>query len=186
MQRVLTLAFLKPSADDHWVNTLSARASTHPFCHVELYFESLQQSFSVMWGEKAGFRHKNLSNPNYTLISLMVSSKEYEACLAFCLSTAKHELAFDSPGMWAAWFSPGLGCSLCDRSSVQTGLTFCSKIITEALQFSEVREVQGFRPSAMTPSRLFAQVHLSGRVACNSVPFKRQALMVAPAMVGMA
>ena len=81
MQRVLTLGFLRPSPDDHWVNTLSARASSHPFCHVELYFESLQQSFSIMWGESAGFRAKNLSNPNYTLISLMVSAKEYDACL---------------------------------------------------------------------------------------------------------
>jgi hypothetical protein len=183
MQRVLTLGFLQPSPDDHWVNTLSARASSHPFCHVELYFESLQQSFSIMWGESAGFRAKNLSNPNYTLISLMVSAKEYDACLTYCLSAAKHELAFDSSGMWGSYFAPVLGCSACDRSSEQTGATFCSKIITEALQFADVREVQGFRASAMTPSRLFARVHRSGRVACNSVPFKRQALLlVAPAM----
>lgn len=180
MQRVLTLAFLKPSPDDHWINLLSARASSHPFCHVELYFESLQQSFSIMWGETAGFRARNLSNPNYTLISLMVSSKEYDACLAFCLSAAKHELGFDSRGMWGSWFSTGTGCSACDATSEQVGATFCSKIITEALQFGEVREVQDYRPSAMTPSRLFAKVHRSGRVACNSVPFKRQALMVAP------
>lgn len=183
MQRVLTLAFLKPSPGDHWLNLLSARASSHPFCHVELYFESLQQSFSIVWGETAGFRAKNLSNPNYTLISLMVSSKEYEACLAFCLSAAKHELGFDGRGMWGSWFSAGVGCSACDMSSEQTGATFCSKIITEALQFGEVREVQDYMPSAMTPSRLFALVHRSGRVACNSVPFKRQALMAAPTIL---
>ena len=49
--RVLTLAFLRPSEQDHWVNRLSARVSAHPFCHVELFFESVQQCFSVMWGE---------------------------------------------------------------------------------------------------------------------------------------
>lgn len=177
-QRILTLAFLSPGADDHWVNRLVARASQHPFCHVELYFEGTQQSFSVMWGETAGFRSKNLSNPNYTLVSLCVSAKEFDASLEFCRSMARENLVFDERGMWASWF-PRIGCCA-EPTSQQRGATFCSKVITEALQFGGVREVERACPSTTTPSRLFEFVRGSRRIACNSVPFKRQALMALP------
>jgi hypothetical protein len=176
-QRVLTLAFLRPDVHDHWVNRWAARASTHPFCHVELYFESMQQSFSIMWGETASFRSRNLSNPNYELISLLVSPKEYDASLEFCRSASALGLRFDDHGMWGSWFAPVLGCSACEANSQQAGRTFCSKIITEALQFGGLKEVDGFRPAAVTPSRLYECVRKSQRIACNSVPFKRQALM---------
>lgn len=174
-QRILTLAFLRPSAEDHWVNRLSARVSNHPFCHVELYFESLQQSFSIMWGETAGFRARNLSNPNYSLISLSVTAKEYDATLEFCRSAASQSLSFDDRGMWTSWLHAPVCCY--DPTSQQKGATFCSKIITEALQFGDIREAAALRASSATPSRLYECVFRSGRIACNSVPFKRQALL---------
>ncbi len=174
-QRILTLAFLHPSPEDHWINRLAARASTHPFCHVELYFESIQQSFSIVWGETAGFRAKNLSNPNYSLISLSVTAKEYDATLEFCRSAASQNLAFDDRGMWSSWISPPVCCY--EPTSQQKGATFCSKIIAEALQFGEIGEAGKLRPSSTTPSRLYECVFHSGRVACNGVPFKRQAFM---------
>lgn len=182
-QRILTLAFLSPSPDDHWINRLSARASQHPFCHVELYFEGTQQSFSVMWGETAGFRSKNLSNPNYTLVSLCVSAKEFDSSLEFCRSAASQGLVFDERGMWGSWF-PRIGCCV-EPTSQQRGATFCSKIITEALQFGGVLEVENACPATTTPSRLFECVRRSRRIACNSVPFKRQALMSLPSRVLM-
>lgn len=178
-QRILTLAFLTPGENDYWVNRLAAFGSRNPFCHVELYFEGTQQSFSIMWGETAGFRAKNLSNPNYTLVSLCVSTKEFDTSLEFCRSAASQELTFDDRGMWYSWF-PRLGCCV-EPTSQQRGSTFCSKIITEALQFGGVCEVQNLDPCTVTPSRLFDAVRLSRRIACNSVPFKRQALMSLPA-----
>jgi hypothetical protein len=180
-QRILTLAFLRPSPDDHWVNRLAAHASAHPFCHVELFFESIQQSFSIMWGETAGFRAKNLSNPNYQLISLSVTGKEYDTTLEFCRSAANQMLAFDDRGMWHSWFFGVVCC--CEPNSQQRGSTFCSKIITEALQFGGLKEVENLRAPAATPSRLFECVRKSPRVACNSVPFKRQALLGVSAVV---
>lgn len=175
--RVLTLAFLRPADTDHWVNRLSARVSASPFCHVELYFESVQQCFSVMWGETAGFRAKNLSNPNYELVSLLVTPKEYDTCLEFCRSSANQQLPFDDRGMWLSWFLSASPCVSCDRSSHDVGGTFCSKIITEALQFAAVREVLDLRPAAATPSRLYACVRGSTRMACGSVPYKRTLLL---------
>jgi hypothetical protein len=177
-QRVLTLGFLSPSADDHWISRLAAGVSTHPFCHVELFFESIGQSFSIMWGELAGFRAKNLSNPNYTLVSLSVSAKEYDSSLEFCRNVSKQKLVFDDRGMWVSWFPTLVCCSACEAPSHQKGGTFCSKIITEALQFAAVREVEPLNPSAVTPSRLYECVRGSTRTICNSVPFKRDAFVL--------
>lgn len=182
-QRILTLAFLRTHADDHWINRLTARVSAYPFCHVELFFESIGESFSVIFGESAGFRAKNLSNPNYELVSLVVTQKEYDSALEFCRTAGKHALQFDNRGMWLSWCAPANPCcSACDSSSSIKGATFCSKIITEALQFAGVKEVECLRPSAATPSRLYSCVRLSKRMACNSVPFKRQAFMMLSSM----
>lgn len=181
-QRILTLAFLVPTPDDHWLNRLTAKVSTHPVCHVELYFESINQCFSILSGEKAGFRCKNLSNPNYQLVSLLVSSNEYDHTLEFCRSVANQDMCFDERGMWASWFPSVLCCSSCDYNSQHKGMTFCSKIITEALQFAGVREVQQLVPACTTPSVLFASVRLSSRMACSSVPYKRQIFMQSPAL----
>ncbi len=176
-QRILTIAFLRPGLTDHWVNRLTSRVSVHPFCHVELFFETINQCFSIVWGEIAGFRPKNLANPNYQLVSLAVSTREYDACLEFCRSAASQAILFDNLAMWRSWFHPALSCTPCDPSSQQKGRTFCSKIITEALQFAGVREVDGILPASTTPSVLYHAVCSSPRVICSGVPFKRQALM---------
>ena len=181
-QHVLTLAFLVPTPQDHWMNRLTANVSKHPVCHVELYFESIDQSFSIISGERAGFRCRNLSNPNYQLVSLLVSTKEYDRTLEFCRTVANQGMGFDERGMWASWFPSVLCCATCDSCSQQKGLTFCSKIITEALQFAGLREVDLLVAPCTTPSVLYDSVKQSSRIACNSVPFKRQALMLYPSL----
>jgi hypothetical protein len=180
--RVLTLAFLVPAPTDHWLNLLTARVSKNPVCHVELYFESVSQSFSIMAGENASFRMKNLSNPNYRLVSLIVTAREYDDALEFCRSVSSQDMQFDERGMWASWFPAWTTCSMCGASSQSNGRTFCSKIITEALQFASLRETAGLVPSAVTPSRLYESVRYSNRIACNSVPFKRHALTMFPVL----
>jgi hypothetical protein len=184
-QKILTIAFLSPTDTDHWVNRLTGRMSTHPFCHVELFFESMNQCFSIVWGETACFRSKNLSNPNYRLVSLAVSSKEYDRCLDFCRSTSSHKLAFDDVGMWQSWLPPACVCC-CYSASQAKGRTFCSKIVTEALQFAGVREVEHLLPASTTPSTLFQAVSPSPRVLCSGVPVKRHALtmLMPPSRLG--
>lgn len=176
-QRILTIAFLRPAVDDHWVNRLTSRVSRHPFCHVELFFESINQCFSIVWGETACFRAKNLGNPNYQLVSLAVSRKEYDGCLDFCRSVSTQGLQFDESGMWRSWFPSFLSCTACDPASQHKGCTFCSKVVTEALQFAGVCEVEGILPASTTPSVLFQTVSVSSRLICSGVPSKRQALM---------
>ena len=182
-QKILTIAFLCPSEDDHWVNRLTGRMSKHPFCHVELFFESINQCFSIVWGETACFRAKNLSNPNYKLVSLDVAPREYDTCLEFCRVAGNQQLVFDDWGMWRSWFPQSLVCTCCDAGSQRKGRTFCSKIITEALQFAGIREVESLLPSSTTPSCLYRAVSVSQRVICCGVPVKRQALLRVSTMV---
>lgn len=182
-QKILTVAFLRPAPGDHWMNRLTGQVSAHPFCHVELFFESVNLCFSIEWNEVAGFRFKNLSNPNYHLVSLCVSAREYDACLDFCRTAATHQMQFDNLAMWRSWFPTFLVCTPCDASSQHKGRTFCSKIITEALQFAGVGEVERLLPASTTPSTLYHTLAASSRLICSGVPYKRQALMQLPARV---
>jgi len=174
--RVLTLAFLRPSAEDHWMNRLTASPwiSRYPFCHVELYFEGQGQAFSIMWGETAGLRAKSMANPQYHLVSVCVSTGEYDKALQFCRAVSSQGIIFDDWGMAQSVFP----CTCMERNSQQKGSSFCSKVITEALQFGGIREVEDLSPSSATPSRLFECFRASQRLVCNSVPFKRQAFLM--------
>ena len=169
---VLSLAFVSPTPDDHWLNRLTAWASRHPFYHVELHLETVDKCFSIQFGDTARLRTKSMANPNYRIVSLSVSSHEYENCLQFCQAAETWDLGFDDPGMYRSWY--GTGC--CESSSQMVGRTFCSKIITEALQYGHVPEVEHLNPALATPSRLYAAVASSPRVVCSSVPFKRESL----------
>ena len=163
--RTLTLAFLRPLPSDDPINVLTARMSKHGMCHAELVFDC-GQAFSIYHGGTVALRHRSLSNPGYETVSLSVPTSEYRACLQFCEAAHQSAYPFDSMGMYIASIHPG-GCA--HRSSAYIGRTFCSKIITEALQFAGVREVEGLSPSASTPSRLYAAVKDSERKICHSV-----------------
>ena len=163
--RVLTLAFLRPVPGEDRMNDLTARAGEHGMCHAELVFEG-GLGFSIQYAEPTRMRQRTFSNPGYEMVSLSVSHMEYSACAQFCSRAVKEAYPFDSWGMYLATVHPG-GCS--DRPSSAVGRTFCSKIITEALQFAEVPEVAHLSPSAVTPSRLYAAVKDSERRVCHSV-----------------
>lgn len=126
-KRILTVAFLSPGPGDPWENRLTAAVSAHPFCHAELYFESINQSFSIQSGEKAGFRVKNLSNPNYSLVSILVSNKEYEASYEFCTTVSTQGIVFDERGMWSSWFPSVVCCAACQPNSQVRGKTFAAR-----------------------------------------------------------
>lgn len=174
--RVLTLGFLRATSGDHWMNRLTASPwmSRYPFCHVELYFETLGQAFSIMWGEKACLKVKSLANPNYHVVSLCVSAAEYDRTLQFCRSLSGQDIVFDDWGMVRSMCT----VQCVEANSQQRGSSFCSKLITEALQFGGVREVEDLTAATATPSRLYECVRESSRLVCNSVPVKRQAFLM--------
>lgn len=168
----LTLAFLSPEKQDPWVNRLVAWASSHPFCHVELYFDTTNQCFSIQYGEVARLRKKTLANTAYEIITLNVTYKEYAECLLFCNRMSLATITFDDSAMWMSYFY----VNNTDHDSITKKKTFCSKIICEALQYAKVPEVEGVNPCSATPSRLYDCVCKSNRRMCASVPYKREQL----------
>lgn len=168
----LNIAFMLADASDHWLNRLTARVSQHPYCHTEIHFDTTNQCFSIIAGELAALRTKSLGNPNYRIVSLGVTASEYQGCLSFCEAATSWGLEFNDSDMYRSYY----GCGCCEPSSRMAGRTFCSKIITEALQYGGVAEVEHLNPATTTPSRLYEAIHRSPRVVCASVPYKRGAL----------
>jgi len=160
----LTLAFLRPAADDPCVSRLSAAASKHGISHVELVFDG-GLAFSIYHDRPPFLRQRSMSNPGYELVSLAVAAREHQAALQFCRSVVAEGYEFDHLGMYLASIHPGV---CLERSSAVVKKTFCSKIITETLQFADVEEVKNLTPSATTPSRLYAAVKNSSRRVCHN------------------
>lgn len=174
-QRMLTLAFVRPGQDDPLLNRIVARASKHGICHTELVFED-NMSFSIFAGQCVFFKPRTLSNPNYELITLTMSHAEYNNAYAFCKQAASSDIRFTNAGMLAAYFQPR-GCPCINTAhSRDVGSTFCSKVVTEALQFAGVAEVEGLSPCVTTPSCLYDAVKDSPRNILCSVPFKCEQL----------
>jgi hypothetical protein len=170
--RLLTLAFLRPLPEDPLENRVAAALSAHGVCHAELVFDD-GAAFSIVQGGTAGLRPRTLGNPNYETVTLSVSSGEYAACLRFCQDAQARGLGFDTLGMYMCLVHP----RCMHRASLDTGRTFCSKIITEALQHASVAEAEGLVPSATTPSGLYSAVRGSQRRMCHTV---RRAVRFAP------
>lgn len=175
-QRVLTLAFLRPGPDDAAVNRLVATVCKHGICHTELVFED-NKAFSIFAGQKVFFKERTFSNPEYELISLAVSPIEYASAYNFCKQAKDYDLGFTDVGMIASFLQPRACPCIYTNSSLYTGHTFCSKIVTEALQFAGVGEVDHLIPCTTTPSCLYEAVKDSQRKLLCSVPFKRSQLL---------
>jgi len=179
--RNLTLAFFSPEPGEDWINSLIAKASKYPYCHLELYFETINQCFSIQLGEQATLRSKTLASPCYEIVTLQVSMKEYDACLDFCRKTTALKMGFDNKGMWRSYFLHPVFSYMCCcclfKSSEECNKTFCSKIICEALQHAGVEEVQHRHPACTTPSRIYSDIVKSKRRVCASVPYKRENML---------
>jgi hypothetical protein len=174
-QRILTLAFLFPGKEDPLFNKMVAAVSWYGACHVELVFEN-NMAFSIFANSNLFFKARTFSNPDYHLISLSVSHAEYTAAYNFCLSCMTQDIQFTDLGMFAAYFQPQTCPFLNTPPSSEVGYTFCSKIVTEALQFAALPEVDSLVPCTTTPSVLFGAVKESTRKVLNSVPSKRERL----------
>ena len=175
-QRILTMAFLFPGPGNPAFNRVVALASSFGTCHVELVFED-DMAFSIFAGSKLFFKPRSFSNPEYQLISICVSQAEYTAAYNYCQSCVSHDIEFTDAGMYAAYFQPQSCPFLNTAQSTELGYTFCSKIVTETLQFAGVPEVDHLTPCTTTPSMLFGVAQDSARKLINSVAYKRERLV---------
>lgn len=175
-QRILILAFLFPNGSNTLsLNKLVAGISKFKTCHVELVFED-DMAFSIFAGTTLFFKQRSFSNPDYSLISLSIPSAEYSALYGFCQSAVAHNLGFTDFGMVMSVLQPTHCPVLNTAPSVQIGYTFCSKIITEALQFAGTAEVEHLIPCTTTPSCLYGAFVESPRKILSTVSYKQQQL----------
>jgi len=173
--RILTVAFLKPGPGDPTFNHIVANMCKHKVCHTEIVFED-NMAFSIFAGMNIFFKPRTFSNPDYHLISLSVSQSEYSNAYSFCQQAVEHNLCFTDIGMLSAYFQPQT-CPIINTSpSIDLGYTFCSKIVTEALQYASIPEVEHLIPCTTTPSSLYDTLKDSPRKLLNSVPYKREQL----------
>ena len=171
--RYVTLGFLTPDAEDPAINRLVAHVSTHPFCHVELELGD-GRSFSIFDGGTVFLREKSFANPNYVLLSLAVTDAEHAAVSRFCTDAVARKIGFHNIGMFSAYIRPRC---IAGTPSTQLGSTFCSKIVTEALQHGCIKEVSGMNPSCVTPSALYTALRGSERLSIGSVPARHKQLI---------
>lgn len=182
-QRMLTLAFVRPGPKDGRFNRLVASMCKHGVCHAELVFED-NMAFSIFAGQQVFFKPRTFSNPEYELITLAVSHAEYSSAYCFCKQAVENAIGFTDTGMLAAYFQPK-GCPCINTgSSLTTGHTFCSKIVTEALQFAGVKEAEALSPCATTPSCLYEAFKDSQRKLLCSVPYKCEQLRQSGVITG--
>lgn len=169
--RTLKFAFLFPGPDDPWINRVVAKVSKHPVCHVELVFED-DMSFSIFQGSELFFKPRTFSNPEYKILAINVSGPEYFGTRAFCEGAVKQNLGFTDVGMVGACMQPRNCAVCCYKPSEETGYTFCSKIITEALQAGKLPEVEGLHPCTTSPSNLLDVLSESPRRVCDTNSYK--------------
>lgn len=172
---VLTLGFHHPTPDEHCLNRITAclgGSDTH-VCHVELLLDTFpSDSFSILSGGVAGFRPKQFANRTYEFLSLSISNQEHAALEHFCRTAHALALPFDELGMFVSLVH--MACL--HRPSHAVGKTFCSKIITEALQAGLLPEVDGLNPSGTTPARLFRRILASPRRVISPPPARMQCI----------
>jgi hypothetical protein len=173
--RIIILAFLIPKDDAAWLNRLVAKASKHRTCHVEIVFED-DMAFSIYAGAPVYFRHRSFSNPDYTLLSVSVTNAEYVSLYSFCQSAATHNIGFTDVGMVLSYIQPARCPVFNTAPSSEVGFTFCSKIVTEALQFADLPEVEHLIPCTATPSCLYDAFESSPRRVLSSVGYRREQL----------
>lgn len=178
MQSKIMLCFYTPTPQDVWVNRAVAVVGRHRFCHCELRFDD-GFATSIFAGEQVFYRKRTYSNPNYTLLSMLVSARQERALKAIAEEHAQGNVTFDACGMYAA-VSPCMagvyavlcGCVCCDRGSARLKPTFCSSYVTHLLQRVGIQEVALLNPRSTTPSMLYDAVHRTPMVCWDTVPFK--------------
>jgi hypothetical protein len=173
----LTLALMKTDENDHWANRLAGLACDG-LCHAELVFDAHSHAmengalaFSVQSGEQVRLKPKTFANPAYQFFTIVVSPAEYNSAYEFATAAHQKGLAFSDKDMALSIVHPG---SCAHVSSLALGRSFCSKIITEALQAARCEEFEHICPSRATPDTLRKAIENSGRRVTACIEFKRK------------
>lgn len=166
--RLLVLAFVHVSENEHYMNRITATVSKNKVFHVELGFEN-SEFFSILHGQTVHLHFKQLSNQNYELVTLRVCQAQYEKCYSLCKELKKRNIRFDDFGLYSVFCYKICKCFSFTYPLNDTTKTFCSKIITQILQEIDLTECRGLDPNSTTPSDLYEAVkHSNNQIIYSS------------------
>ena len=161
----LTLIFRRPAKTDGRANRLLSKI-TGGRIHVDLVLERLPSDeclvFSIRRGGSAGLSLKTYTkDPAYEYVKLVVPKGEHDRVSEFCEHMARKHLSYGHIAL--AWMCFPFKLQCLNTQSSATWGTFCSKIVTEALQYGGLQETLDLCPSFTSPEQLFRCLERSPR-----------------------
>jgi hypothetical protein len=153
----LYLLFYKPCSDDPFLNRLVAFFDS-PFCHVEMAipkrigdepWDRIMMASSIYQNQTVFFKEKTYDRQGYISFAIEITVAQLYKIKSFCKQHTDRMTPFSLSAMYAAYLPFQL---------VETDATFCSKHVTQALQFGGVGLVDNINPSLTTPSNLYKRL----------------------------
>jgi len=167
------LLFYRPTSNDPFLNKLVAFFDG-PYCHVEMAFpekygeepwEKEIWGSSIFQGETVFYKPKTYKREGYKSFAIEVSISQLYKIRSFCKHQMILKIPFCIKSMYAAYFPIHI--------FKDDSVTFCSKHVTNALQFGGIDIVSDLNPSLMTPSRLYKILNAKTPIV-QAVPSKMQ------------
>jgi len=160
-KRKINCLFYYPHEDDHIMNKLVAKIKG-PYCHTELAFED-GMATSIMTGQEVFLCRKNYSNPNYKILTCIVTDTQYKKIREFCEKQTEKKTKFSMISM--------LLSSLPFQIAIKNErYTFCSRYVTEALQAGGVENTKNLNSMITTPTSLFNALDSDSTRVFDTVP----------------
>ena len=153
----LYLLFYKPSCDDPLLNRLVAFFDA-PFCHVEIAipkrvgdepWDRIMMASSIYQNQTVFFKQKTYGRQGYISFAIEISVAQLYKIKSFCKHHTERMTPFSLGAMYAAYLPFQI---------VETDATFCSKHVTQALQYASVSIADNINPSLTTPSNLYKRL----------------------------
>lgn len=182
-EHVIHVLFLETQPDDPWLNRATAnigeRVHGRGFCHVEITMPNIYSgnsayvSSSIYNGETVTLTQtKTFANPQYVQHSMTVSTRELRDMLKFVNSSHERRVGFDQLGMYCALLPFEI------RSKPENS-TFCSRYVTECLQFADLPYMRELNSALVTPSKLYKILTTKNNqpTVLGSVGYKQRVLL---------
>lgn len=172
----ILLMFYEPQEGDHYFNHIVKSLSSGTFSHVEISFPTYSRKYipqqkktqdirilygsSIFQNGKVFFHEKQYSRSGYTSIGILTSRHKHDMLIAYCQTAAQKGIKFDGYGMLCA-------CLPIIITPHKPDATFCSKFVTDALQYANISEVNDIDSRNTTPSSLYN--HIRSKMHTRSV-----------------
>lgn len=158
----LYLLFYKPSKGDPKLNHFVAFVDS-PFCHVEIAIrksvggggggdgqcDKTMLASSIYQNQTVFLKPKTYDREGYISFAIEISVAQLYRIKSFCKHHTERKTPFSLHAMYAAYLPFQI---------IETDGTFCSKHVTQALQYARVPLADGINPALTTPSRLYKRL----------------------------